>query len=381
MSNCVARMQNSMNCLVGDEIDVFSNHSLLKYTRPFDRGYLVNWQTEIDVWNRIFDADHLNISPMNHSLVVTEPFLNPLVFQNEMNEVIFEDYMFESCCRRPAVSFAEYYFREYLQQNHDNRITTAHHGCMLVIDSGFSFTHVIPLINHKVVKNLSVRIDLGGKLLTNYLKEIISFRQMNVMDDFNLINQLKEDMCVVNNDNITKFPDRSGDSFYGQKVFVLPDFQRTFRGAILDHDKIDDCSQFLKMNSKYIKVPTMLFYPTNIEMNQQGIIEAASNCIQSFPSEEASLICENVLLIGGNARFRNFKEKIQFELRKQVENLGLVDVSDFKSDSIVASWKGASIFAEQAMDDIDMKSRHFITRSEYEECGHYHCNKKFQQNW
>jgi hypothetical protein len=33
----------------------------------------------------------------------------------------------------------------------------------------------------------TVRLNVGGKLLTNYLKEILSYRQLNVMDEFDLV--------------------------------------------------------------------------------------------------------------------------------------------------------------------------------------------------
>lgn len=378
MSNCIARMQNSMNNLVGDELDAFNNHSVLKYARAFDRGFLVDWQTEIDIWNRIFDSDHLDISPTDHSLLVTEPFLNPLEFQNEMNEVIFEDYRFESCCRRPAVSFLEYYFR----QQRDDIHASDNHGCMLVVDSGFSFTHIVPFVNHKAVRNSSIRIDIGGKLLTNYLKEIISFRQMNVMDDFQLINQLKEEVCAITETNDLSFPKFRCDFSDTRRVFILPDFQKTFHGVVLDEGMVDDSShQFLKMGSEYVNVPEIFFSPTDISMNQQGIVEAASNCIHSFPKQEASLICENILLVGGNTQFFNFKRRFQSELQKRVKIFDFVNVSESNDDSIVASWKGASIFAELAMNNVDAHSKYFVSRCEYEEHGHYYCNNKFQLYW
>ena len=36
------------------------------------------------------------------------------------------------------------------------------------------------------------RVNVGGKLLTNLLKETLSFRQMNVQDCFHLVNKIKE---------------------------------------------------------------------------------------------------------------------------------------------------------------------------------------------
>lgn len=41
------------------------------------------------------------------------------------------------------------------------------------------------------------RVNIGGKVLTNYLKEIVSYRQWNMMDEFKLMDQVKEDLCYV----------------------------------------------------------------------------------------------------------------------------------------------------------------------------------------
>jgi hypothetical protein len=34
------------------------------------------------------------------------------------------------------------------------------------------------------------RLNIGGKLLTNYLKELVSYRQWNMMDEFLLMNKV-----------------------------------------------------------------------------------------------------------------------------------------------------------------------------------------------
>jgi hypothetical protein len=41
------------------------------------------------------------------------------------------------------------------------------------------------------------RVDIGGKALTNCLKEVVSHRQWNVMQDTRLVNQVKEALCFV----------------------------------------------------------------------------------------------------------------------------------------------------------------------------------------
>jgi hypothetical protein len=48
--------------------------------------------------------------------------------------------------------------------------------CCLLVDSGYSFTHIVPYMKGKKLKQGIRRIDVGGKMLTNHLKEIISYR-------------------------------------------------------------------------------------------------------------------------------------------------------------------------------------------------------------
>ena len=36
------------------------------------------------------------------------------------------------------------------------------------------------------------RVNIGGKLLTDYLKEVVSYRQWNMMDEFKIIDQVRK---------------------------------------------------------------------------------------------------------------------------------------------------------------------------------------------
>ena len=42
-----------------------------------------------------------------------------------------------------------------------------------------------------------IRVDVGGKLLTNQLKELVSYRQWNMMDETYVMNDVKESCCYV----------------------------------------------------------------------------------------------------------------------------------------------------------------------------------------
>ena len=45
-----------------------------------------------------------------------------------------------------------------------------------MVDAGFSFTHAVSVFDWRVIPAGIKRIDLGGKALTNYMKELVSYR-------------------------------------------------------------------------------------------------------------------------------------------------------------------------------------------------------------
>lgn len=69
-----------------------------------------------------------------------------------------------------------------------------------MVDSGFSFTHAAPVFQNFTINYGVKRMDLGGKALTNYLKELVSYRSINVMDESFLMDDVKEKLCFVSLD-------------------------------------------------------------------------------------------------------------------------------------------------------------------------------------
>jgi actin-related protein 6 len=89
MPNCIARVRTQNVLLAGDEtVDAIRDKSQLTFQRPHDRGYLINWETQLDVWQRMFSPAYLNVaSPQDHSLLFTEPPFAPAMLSETANEV------------------------------------------------------------------------------------------------------------------------------------------------------------------------------------------------------------------------------------------------------------------------------------------------------
>ena len=86
-------------------------------------------------------------------------------------QMVFEEFRFPSYL---PMSSAELCMRSFAAQQPDIPANSA--LCGLIIDCGFSATHVAPVFDGNVLLSGVKRINVGGKALTNYLKELVSFR-------------------------------------------------------------------------------------------------------------------------------------------------------------------------------------------------------------
>jgi actin-related protein 6 len=61
----------------------------------------------------------------------------------------------------------------------------------------FIFTHANPMYQNFTINYGVKRIDLPGKVLTNYFKELVSNRVVNMMDETCIMDNVKENFCFV----------------------------------------------------------------------------------------------------------------------------------------------------------------------------------------
>lgn len=207
---------------IGDQINDCRDASGLFYILVFQKGYLINWDVQKTVWDYMFGQDCCSVD-FSNPFIITEPQFNFSSIQEAITEIFFEEYECESLLRTTAADLCSYNY----ENSRDKKPL-----CSLVIDMGYSFTHIIPFIKGKKVKEGIRRINIGGKLLTNHLKEIISYRQLNVMDESYVINQVKEDSCFVSQDfnNDMKVAKKKFPENTIVQDYVLPDFTNIRRG-------------------------------------------------------------------------------------------------------------------------------------------------------
>jgi len=274
--------------------------------------------------------------------------------------------------------------------------------------------------------------------LTNYLKELASYRHWNMMEETHIINIIKERVCFTSLDFAKDLGTSNlrGNGNTMQQLYVLPDFTTSSTGYVRGSegdpsknnkekgkakekekekvnvnekekekakeskksskrngdnegdDEDDDDSrasskkrkatnnnveeeQILPMNNERFTVPELLFCPSNVGINQAGIPEAITQAISSTHTDLHELLYGNILLLGGNCLFPNFKQRLEAELRLLVpadHTINIVTPSNF----LTCTWEGCSLFAQ-----METFSRHTVTKEEYEENGFNLCKRKF----
>lgn len=394
--NCKMKVKSErQRQYIGDQIDNCKDCSGLYYILPHQRGFIINWDVEREIWEYVLCRKSAGISPKDTDLVITEPYFNFKPTQNNTDEIFFEEYGFNAILRTNTGYLSS---MQHLYENTDNDNATdlptnedSFPLACMVVDSGFSFTHIAPYVYHekehfKKLKSAVRRIDVGGKALTNHLKDLISYRQINVMDETYVINQCKEDVCFIAKDfdrYLKECEQKTKNKI--TRDYILPDFTNVKRGYVRKPEWNQSSTkmvanstdpQFVRLANERFQVPEILFSPSDIGIDQVGIVEAIVDSINSLPKQFHSLLYGNIVLTGGNLMIPGFKDRVEQGLRKYCPSEYKLTVY-LSTDPITHAWFGGKTLIQNYSDCHDQL---FITKKEYEESGEnkrQYCVDKF----
>ncbi|KAK0086696.1 hypothetical protein PV325_002693 [Microctonus aethiopoides] len=362
--NCIMKAKSERRRpFVGNQIDDCRDASGLFYMLPFQKGYLVNWDVQKTVWDYILSKECCSVNLNQGSVVLTEPLFNFAPIQEAAAEIFFEEYECQSLLQINTTTLSYYNYK------------STHPQCKacIVVDSGYSFTHIVPYINGTKSKIGIRRIDVGGKLLTNHLKEIISYRQLHVMDETYVINQVKEDSCFVSQDfyKDMELAKQKIDNNSIVKDYVLPDYT-TLRRGFLKNPEPNCEQQTLRLNNERFAIPEILFNPSDVGIKQMGIPEAIMDSIKAHEEETWPHLLLNVIITGGNAKFPGFRDRLYKELRSLApEEFAINVIMPPRPDTY--AWEGGKALCNEPTFNSLV-----VTREEYDENGPALCCEKFR---
>ena len=263
---------------------------------------------------------------------------------------------------------------------------------ILLIDSGYSHTTVTPIVQGRPLHQAIRRLDVGGRLLTNYLTRLLSVRHFDMRNETFIANEMKEAVCYVSVDfkgDIEKTwkgtrGERREDYLSGAgiaKDYVLPDSHTTFHGVVREYEPSAGSSRarkaavstedVLTLRNERFVVPELLFSPSDIGMRQPGLADLVMQSLSVLPIGVWPGLLANIVVVGGNARLPNFIQRLQMELLQRVPDQCVVRVAR-PEDPVASTWLGAANFSRHAHVE-----RLAVTKQEYEENGAGWVARKF----
>lgn len=235
-------------------------------------------------------------------------------------------------------SLNAYHDIQYLYGSLPRELTTSAlpAECLLVIDSGFSQSTVTPLLQGMPIHQAIRRLEVGGKLLTNYLKEIVSIRHYNMLDETHLMNEIKEAVSYVSQD-FKRDLERTwkGSSASRRKAlsgerdiivdYVLPDYNAHRHGFMRPHDpsltaKVrklgslagagETVEDYMLLGNERFTVPELLFNPGDVGMKQEGLPATVLQSLSGLPAGLWPSMLANILVVGGNSNIEGFMTRL-----------------------------------------------------------------------
>jgi actin-related protein len=172
------------------------------------------------------------VDPATTGLVLSEPLFNFPAVQSVTEEVIFEEFGFHSYTVAPAPWFSMQHALTATPAMatatavaaatggittaaaaaagtagggggvgedvlHPTTAAALTAGAGVIVDAGFSGVSAVPFFEGRLLAGGTVRLNLGGKALTNLLKETVSYRSLNMNEEVVLMEHIKEELCWV----------------------------------------------------------------------------------------------------------------------------------------------------------------------------------------
>ena len=211
---------------------------------------------------------------------------------------------------------------------------------------GDGVIHSVAIYEGYPISRTTLRLDLGGRYLTDYMMKILSERGYSFMTtaEREIARDIKEKLGYVALDFEEEMASYSKDNTKNSTYEML-------NGQIFDIG-----------NEKFRGIEP-LFQPSFIGMSAAGVHETLYNSIMKTDPNLRKDFFSNIVISGGTSMFEGMKERLAKEITNLAPNNCKVKVIA-PLERKYSSWIGGSILAS-----LSTFSKMWISKEEYDEYG------------
>ncbi|KAI6646615.1 beta-actin [Oopsacas minuta] len=301
---------------------------------PIQHIVISNWDDMETLWKDTI-YNELHLEPKEHSMLLTEPPLNPLRNREKMTEIMFEAFEI------PALLICT---NSILSLFASGRTTG------LVIDSGDGASYTVPIFKNHSLNNAVIRSDINGRDITGYMMKILEERgyTLATTPDRDIVNDIKEKLG-----------------------YVALDFEEEMNkkySQVNRHYELN--SGIITIGNERFRCAEPIFNPSYLGMSIAGLQDTAYHSIMKCDVEIRNYLFSNIVLSGGNTMFPGMRERMQRDIQQLAPKGVQVNVIS-PPERHYSAWRGGAMLAK-----MDNFLSMCITSQEYNEIGPWIVHRK-----